>query len=506
MNTKSNAEVEKLSVVLSDEWVRIRLPRGEWFYNPTKPLGPAGGFGEVFDGKNEAGQSVAVKRLKMTAGEAAHRELKIADELAGRSFEHVLQVLDSGEDSGAGGYYIVMPRAECSLADALNERGVIPPTEAADVLRQIAEGLKEVEDIVHRDLKPGNVLYHNGKWKIADFGIARFVEDATSTHTVRGFLSPQYAAPEQWLGEHATHATDIYALSCVSYVLLRGEPPFPGPTMEDFKRQHTSQTPPLLTGADSRLRAIFAAGLRKPPSGRPTMERLIAVLREVSSTPTPRAPGIAALQAINAIEAEKVSAAQAEAERERRASAERNALIKTGEAALLDIIGKLEVMARDNAPEAQIIQIPRTGGLAITMGQAQMVIDLEGAVPPNTRFPSARWEVLAIGRIHVKQGAPPWNHGATVWYMRLRPDTGYRWYEVSYKRHALFAGPLIGPFAIQELGYDIYGEADRAAGPGMHTIEVESGPVAIDDENSDSFFERWLTRLAQAYQGRLRPF
>jgi hypothetical protein len=40
----------------------------------------------------------------------------------------------------------------------------------------------------------------------------------------------------------------------------------------------------------------------------------------------------------------------------------------------------------------------------------------------------------------------------------------------------------------------------------MHTIELESGPILIDDENSESFFERWLARLVQAYHGRLRPF
>ena len=65
---------------------------------------------------------------------------------------------------------------------------------------------------------------------------------------------------------------------------------------------------------------------------------------------------------------------------------------------------------------------------------------------------------------------------------------------------------MIGPFPIQSLGNNIYGEADRAAGPGMHTIEVEFGPTPIDDENAESFFERWLARLAQAYQGRLCPF
>jgi hypothetical protein len=90
--------------------------------------------------------------------------------------------------------------------------------------------------------------------------------------------------------------------------------------------------------------------------------------------------------------------------------------------------------------------------------------------------------------------------------MQLPTDTEYRWYEVANRRRALSAGPLVGPFPIQNLGDDIYGVADRVAGPGMHTIEVEFGPTPIDDENAESFFERWLTRLAQAYEERLCPF
>src|SRR5690349_10436452 len=101
-----------------------------------------------------------------------------------------------------------MPRADRSLAEELTKRGLLTPVEATDVRRQIAEGLRELQNLVHRDLKPANILLHNGKWKIADLGIARFVKDATSTNTVRDFLSAPYEAPEQWLGEHATHATD----------------------------------------------------------------------------------------------------------------------------------------------------------------------------------------------------------------------------------------------------------------------------------------------------------
>jgi serine/threonine-protein kinase len=490
----------------AETWVRIRLPRGEWFYDPVRPLGPPGGFGEVFEGKDHAGQPVAVKRLKVSAGEAAHRELKIADELAGKSFEQVLAVFDSGEDSERGGYFVVMPRAEQSLADRLRTEGMPSSADAVDILRQIAEGLKEVENLVHRDLKPGNVLYHDAKWKIADFGIARFVEDATSANTVRGFLSAQYAAPEQWKGEHATHATDVYALSCIAYLLLRGEPPFPGPTRADFQRQHTMQTPPLLTEADARLRAIFSAGLRKPQAGRPPMDRVIPVLHEAAAHPVPPTPAIAALQAVNAAEAERVSAVAAKAERANRENAERNALIETGETLLSYIIARLKDLAQQNAPEARILISHSGRHLKVEMGQAELAIQLQGGLPSSYLFPNSKWQVVAIGQIQVRQGAPhEWSHGATLWYMQLPTNKGYRWYEVAYRRHALTGGTPAGPFPIQSLPNGVP-EADRAAGPGMHTIEVEFGPSPIDDEDADSFFERWLNRLAQAYQGRLRPF
>ncbi|HKU25540.1 MAG TPA: serine/threonine-protein kinase [Candidatus Sulfotelmatobacter sp.] len=489
---------------LEGSWVRIRLPRGEWFYDPKRRLGPAGGFGEVFEGRNPAGQPVAVKRLKLTTGEAAHRELKIADDLAGKPFEHVLTILDSGEDSEAGGYYVVMPRAERSLSDELTVRGMLPVNEATNVLRQIADGLKEVENIVHRDLKPANILFHEGKWKIADFGIARFVEDATSVNTVRDFLSAPYAAPEQWIGDHATHATDVYALSCVAHVVFRGEPPFFGPSRPDYQRQHTSETPPSLTGLDPRMRAVFAAGLRKPQGGRPPIERIIAVLRECSASPVPTSGGVGALHAANAAEAERISAAAAAVERERRKVAERQALIRTGEMIFRDILKEFESVVRKNASEAGVHVSAST--LNIGMGPAALVIELQGAVPPNVTLGNGMWDVVAIGLIRVTQKAPEWMHGATLWYMRSRQNSDFRWYEAAYKRHALSLGPIVGPFPIQDLGNDIYQHASLAHGPGMNVIELEYSPSAIDDENVESFIERWLERLAKAYNGRLRPF
>jgi len=479
--------------------------KGEWFFDSSRPLGPPGGFGEVFEGRDASRQAVAIKRLKLTAGDAAHRELRIAEELIGKSFHHVLAVLDSGEDAG-GGYYVVMPRADRSLEAELGSRGRVPAGEETDILLQIAEGVQQFSGIVHRDLKPGNVLLHEGRWKIADFGIARFVEAATSPNTVRGFLSPPYAAPEQWLGERATPATDVYALSCVGYELLRGEPPFSGPTMADFQRQHTSEAPPVLTDADPRVRAILAAGLRKPQTGRPPIERVVAVLRAACTGGPAGGPGIEALQRVNATEAERVTAAQAALEQTRQAAAEHQKLIDASKAAILDIMDTLEALARQHAAECRLEE-SRTGSLMIAIGTAKLHVAFEGSVPPGPLFNQAKWDVLAIGRIVVSQVTPrAWSHGATLWYMRLRQDSAFRWHEVSYRRNAFVQGPLIGPFPIQAVGDDVYRHADLAAAPGMHTIEVEFGPSPIDDEDTSMFVQRWLARLADAYDGHLCPF
>lgn len=174
-----------------------------------------------------------------------------------------------------------------------------------------------------------------------------------------------------------------------------------------------------------------------------------------------------------------------------------------------DLAQEMASIVRHNAPEARISANDRML-LSVEMGgsadSAKLELELQGAVPPNVNFARLQWEPYAIGRVRVLQRrGDEWSHGATLWFMRLL-NSEARWYEVSYKRHALTRGPLIGPFAIQDVGDDIYGHAEAAAGPGMHVIELEFRPTAIDDEMSGAFIERWLERLAIAYNGRLRPF
>ena len=78
--------------------VKIRLPGGVWFYDPTAQLGAEGGFGCVYQGRSETDGSLAVKRLKLEAEQAAHRELKIASELQGQDLAYVMPILDAGQD------------------------------------------------------------------------------------------------------------------------------------------------------------------------------------------------------------------------------------------------------------------------------------------------------------------------------------------------------------------------------------------------------------------------
>jgi serine/threonine-protein kinase len=167
----------------------IKLNKGVWSYDPTTPLAPPGGFGAVYLGEDPDGNRVAVKRLHIEVAQAAHRELRIAVDLAERSFKHVLPVLDAGQDAESDAYFVVMPLAEGSLQELIEEKGQLDEGEAVEVVLQIASGLQEAAHIIHRDLKPANILYHSGEWKVADFGIARFVEESTSLRTLKECLS-----------------------------------------------------------------------------------------------------------------------------------------------------------------------------------------------------------------------------------------------------------------------------------------------------------------------------
>ncbi|MGH7704117.1 MAG: protein kinase domain-containing protein, partial [Gemmatimonadales bacterium] len=101
--------------------------------------------------------------------------------------------------------------------------------------------------VIHRDIKPENILLHDGSALVADFGIALAVSQAGGTRMTETGLSlgtPHYMSPEQAMGEREiTARSDVYALGCVTYEMLTGEPPFTGPTVQTIIAKMMTERP-----------------------------------------------------------------------------------------------------------------------------------------------------------------------------------------------------------------------------------------------------------------------
>ena len=476
----------------------IRLPGGLWRYDPSAQLGEEGGFGAVFEGESAHGEPVAVKRLKITASPAAHRELRIASELLQRDFANVLRVLDAGYDVDSQHYYVVMPRAEMSLQERIDSHPQFPfPDDIAlDILRQIAGGLLEVPSLVHRDLKPANILLHAERWKIADFGIARFVEESTSANTLRECLSPPYAAPEQWMMQRVSHATDLYAMGCIAYALLTSLPPFQGGSLEDCKEQHLHSDPPNLNVGSPRLRTLISGLLRKLPESRPSMARVVktldALLSASASSATPRLQklerlGMVLEQEAAAKETEKLAIMEEQTRRRDAAKAARDLLT--------DIVHLLFARIQDAVPSASFRQ-----------NGSQEILDVENAelrftIPgchTDVFFAQSKWDVLCRAHVELWQRTPKYCWSSSLWYTNLGHLDGYRWYEVSYCDNPLSSRKQeYAPFYLR------YPEADSAAAPVIGVYQIAFGPKPIDDEDQESFMDRWAELLAKAVDGKL---
>ncbi|MFC1476162.1 serine/threonine-protein kinase [Candidatus Zixiibacteriota bacterium] len=467
----------------------IKLRNATWEYNPSTPLGPAGGFGEVFLGRGEKGEEVAVKKLHISATSSGNREFVISEELIDKNLSHVIPYYDYGIDADTLEYFLVMAKAERSLQQLIDNRGILE-TKAIAILTDIAQGLKEVGNIVHRDLKPGNVLYHENKWKLADFGIARFVEASTSANTLKDFLSKLYAAPEQWRLERATKSTDIYAFGCIAYELLAGEPPF---TSGDLRQRHMSEEPPEIPGS-SGMRQLIHLCLRKNPKARPSVESIIKQL-EILGKSDSLHRGIASAGADVAAEI-----AKKEAESTRKLMEQENRRQLADDAIKsLDFI--IETMFQTIEREAQVAK--RISQRKITLGKGALSIDILFPMLPKDAFPNSKMNIICGALISVVQ-ATLHDYGgrsANLWFREFSSEE-FRWCEIAYFVWATERPYSIDPFGISTQNQII--DADYAAAPISHTVGQANKPVPIDGENLNAFIDRWLSRLAAASRNMLQ--
>jgi serine/threonine-protein kinase len=256
----------------------------------------AGGMATVYVARDERhDRRVAVKVLNAelagtSATERLLREIHISARL---THPNIISLHDSGT-VGQQLYY-VMPWVEGeSLRDLLDRDRQLPIDVALRLATEVADALAHAhaQGIVHRDIKPENILLAGGHALVADFGIAQALEVGGERLTATGVAigTPTYMSPEQASGERVVDGrSDVYALGCVLYEMLAGQPPFSGATAQAIVARHLADpVPPLRT-----VRSTVPKGVNE------------IVERSLAKAPADRYPNaIALLTALNTARAE----------------------------------------------------------------------------------------------------------------------------------------------------------------------------------------------------------
>jgi serine/threonine-protein kinase len=219
-------------------------------YRIERELGQ-GGMATVYladDVKHDRKVAVKVLRPELAAVIGAERFLAEIKTTANLQHPHILPLFDSGAADSF--LFYVMPFVEGeSLRDRLTREKQLPIADAVRIATEVAGALDYAHrhSVIHRDIKPENILLHDGRALVADFGIALAASKAGGTRMTETGMSlgtPTYMSPEQAMGEREiTTRSDVYALGCVLYEMLTGEPPFTGPTAQAIVAKVMTEAP-----------------------------------------------------------------------------------------------------------------------------------------------------------------------------------------------------------------------------------------------------------------------
>ena len=228
-----------------------------------------------------SGTTVAIKvlRRELLASVSASRFVREIDYLQALEHPNILTVIDSGR-SGELLYFVTPFVFGETLRLRIARDGVVTPEVLVSIMEQLGDALDyaHARNIVHRDVKPENILCEGSRVVLCDFGIARAVilsaaeERLSSSGIMLG--TPKYTSPEQVVPDQAVDGRcDIYALGCVAYELLTGEPPFTGASAQAILTSHVVKAPRPLASVRPDLgpgveRTVLRA-LAKEPAARP---------------------------------------------------------------------------------------------------------------------------------------------------------------------------------------------------------------------------------------------
>ncbi len=248
-------------------------------YRLVREIG-RGATGTVWEGVHDTlRRPVAIKLLRGSgAPDASARLLREAIAASSIGHEHIVDVIDFGVDAQDQAYLVMELLVGESLAAWLERHRSMPASEAIEVLLELADTLAAAHHagIVHRDVKPANVFLVRGAdgrrhCKLLDFGLCKPMASGSTDLTVTADGSvlgtPTYMAPEQIRGDEVDPRVDVYALGCVAYELVVGQPPFVGSKAAVFEA-HLRAAVPRASQLPAALADAIDRALAKAPGDR----------------------------------------------------------------------------------------------------------------------------------------------------------------------------------------------------------------------------------------------
>jgi len=270
---------------------RLRRALGD-DYELLNEIG-SGGFGRVYRARDLGlEREVAIKVLhpQLTADPGVMERFRREAQLAARlRHPNIVSVYDIQSRAGLQ-WYVMEFVPGANVAQLVKKEGPFPIQKTTRLLFEALSALEHAHalGLVHRDIKPENMLIEpDGRLRITDFGLALALRGERFAGATSRSGTPQFAAPEQLLGERVEQRADLYSLGVVAYFTLLGRPPFEGTTPEAILAKQTVDALPSLREARPDVSREFEEVLRHTvvcdPSQRyPTAGALRQALEQVT--------------------------------------------------------------------------------------------------------------------------------------------------------------------------------------------------------------------------------
>lgn len=254
----------------------LKGPDSTTQYRDLQPLNQ-GGMGQIYTATDTVNNlTVAVKLIQVSSSEEKvllEREFKIAYALSHPNIVTTFYYNNFEHNSRQYFYSVMEYQAAGSLKEFLGKSTTILPLgQCITFFRDLLNGLQEAhKTIIHRDLKPQNILLGtDDRLKICDFGIAKYADILTNTHTHKGWGSSLYMAPECWEFETNTAQMDIYSMGIIFYEILALRPPYIGESEMELRNQHLYAPLPQITQFRSDVSFNLMGIIRKMTKKRPS--------------------------------------------------------------------------------------------------------------------------------------------------------------------------------------------------------------------------------------------